>query len=388
MHPAELLIKIKMENLYMKRNQKLIRYAVVGLGHIAQSAVLPSFRHAIKNSKLVALVSDDSEKLKELSKRYKTEINCHYDEYHKLLRSGEIDAVYISTPNSLHYAFASLAAKEGIHVLCEKPLTADLRTAFELQEIVRRSRIKFMTAYRLHFDAANLDAIKMAHSSKFGTIRAFNSVFTMQVRDRDNIRLKTKYGGGPLLDLGVYCINAARYLFRDEPYEVFGTRVNNTDERFTEVDEMLSVVLKFPQDRLASFICSFGASDCSEYKVVGTSASLSLENAFDYALPMKLSFTKDEKTSVKKYSKHDQFGAELIYFSECILKNTEPEPSLKEGLIDLQIIRAIERSCDLGEVVPVSTEAKAERPESSQRISKPGISKPNTVNVVSPSLES
>lgn len=371
----------------MKKNEKPIRYAVVGLGHIAQVAILPSFKHAGKNSRLVALVSDDSEKLAELSKIYKTEINCHYDEYHKLLRSGEIDAVYIATPNSLHYPFASLAAKEGVHVLCEKPLTSDLRTAFELQEIVKRSGVKFMTGYRLHFDAANLDAIKMIHSEKFGDIRIFNSVFTMQVRDRDNIRLKRQYGGGPLFDIGIYCINAARYLFRDEPFEVFAARVANTDERFSEVDEMLAVVLKFPKDRLASFTCSFGASDCSEYKVLGTKASLTLENVYDYALPMKLTFTKDEKSTTKNYPKHDQFAAEVLYFSDCILNNVNPEPSLEEGLIDLQVIRAIQRSADLGETVQVQTEQKTERPESRQKISKPGITKPRTVNVVSPSLD-
>ena len=371
----------------MKKNDKKIRYAVVGLGHIAQVAILPAFKHATKNTRLTALVSDDSEKLTELRRKYKTEINCHYDEYHKLLRSGEIDAVYIATPNSLHYPFASLAAKEGVHVLCEKPLTSDLRTAFELEEIVKRSGVKFMTGYRLHFDAANLEAIKMIHSAKFGEIRIFNSVFTTQVRDRDNIRLKRQYGGGPLLDIGIYCINAARYLFRDEPYEVYATHVSNTDDRFTEVDEMLAVVLKFPKDRLASFTCSFGASDCSEYKVVGTKASLSLENAYDYSLPMKLSFTKDEKTTVKKYPKHDQFGAEIVYFSNCILNNLVPEPSLKEGLIDLQIMRAIQRSTESGETVQVQTEIKTERPELRQKISKPGIAPPETINVVSPSMD-
>ncbi len=371
----------------MKKDGKKIRYAVVGLGHIAQAAVLPAFKHTGENTRLTALVSDDSAKLSELSRKYKTEINCHYDEYHKLLRSGEIDAVYIATPNSLHYPFASLAAKEGVHVLCEKPLTSDLRTAFELEEIVKRSGVKFMTGYRLHFDAANLEAIKMIHSAKFGEIRIFNSVFSMQVRDRDNIRLKRQYGGGPLLDIGIYCINAARYLFRDEPFEVFASHVNNTDDRFTEVDEMLAVVLKFPKNRLATFTCSFGASDCSEYKVVGTKASLTLENAYDYSLPMKLFFTKDEKTTVKKYPKHDQFGAEILYFSNCILNNLAPEPSLKEGLIDLQIIRAIQRSSETGETVQVQTEIKTERPELRQKISKPGIAEPEGINVVSPSMD-
>lgn len=371
----------------MKKNEHKIRYAVVGLGHISQSAMLPAFKHAVKNSELVALVSDDIEKLNKLSKKYKTEINCRYDKFPDLMRSREVDAVYIATPNTHHHPFASVAACAGVHVLCEKPLTADLRSALELQEVVKRCGIRFMTGYRLHFDAANLDAIKMAHSAKFGDIRIFNSVFTMQVRDRKNIRLKRRYGGGPLSDIGIYCINAARYLFRDEPYEVFATRVNKTEARFTEVDEMLSVIMRFPQERLASFTCSFGASDCSEYQVVGTKASLKLENAYDYAMPMKLSLTKDENTTVKKYPKHDQFAAELLYFSNCILKKQDPEPSLKEGLIDLQIMRAIQRSTESRSAVVVHSEIKTKRPESHQRIMRPGISVPEQINAVSPSLE-
>ena len=111
----------------MKKKQKQIRYAVVGLGYFAQTAVLPAFAHAKKNSKLVALVSDDPQKLTKLGKKYKVDIRGSYDMYEDILKSGEVDAVYIVLPNKLHLEYTLRAASQKKHVLCEKPLavTAD-----------------------------------------------------------------------------------------------------------------------------------------------------------------------------------------------------------------------------------------------------------------------
>src|SRR5204863_7393366 len=113
-------------------------------------------------------------------------------------------------------------------------------------------------------------------------------IFTMQVRDQDNIRLKRALGGGTLYDIGIYCINAARYLFRDEPEEVLAFSASSEDPRFTEVDEITSGVLRFPGARLASFACSFGASDAGAYDLVGTRGSIRLDPAYEYAAPMTL----------------------------------------------------------------------------------------------------
>jgi len=96
-----------------------VRYAVVGLGHIAQVAVLPAFKNASRNSKLVALFSDDPVKRRELSRKYKISIVGSYDDFDTCLRRGEIDAVYIAEPNSLHCEFTVRAARAGVHVLCE-----------------------------------------------------------------------------------------------------------------------------------------------------------------------------------------------------------------------------------------------------------------------------
>lgn len=365
-------------------NGRKIRYAVVGLGHIAQTAMLPAFKNARKNSELVALVSSDPLKLRKIGRKYKVPFLCSYDEYADLMGSCEVDAVYIATPNSTHRAFADVALSCGVHVLCEKPLSTYSEDCLAMIETARRNKVQLMTAYRLHFEAANLEAIQVVRSHRLGDPKIFNSVFTMQVKDPDNIRLKKRLGGGTLHDLGVYCINAARYLFQAEPIEVFASSLRGEDPRFQEIDEITSAVLVFPDDRIATFTTSFGAADASDYEVIGTEGRLKLEHAYDYAEPMKLSVTKDGRTSHRRYPQRDQFSAELIYFSDCLLNHRRPEPSGEEGLLDVQIIEALQQSAKSGRSVRYHPFLKQHRPSPKQRITRPGINPPSTVHVTSP----
>ena len=226
------------------RGSNPIRYAVVGLGHIAQAAVLPAFKHA-RNSKLSALVSGSDQKLKILSEKYKTS-SWSYQRYEDCLNSGQIDAVYICLPNDMHQEYAIRAAKARVHVLSEKPLGVNRKQCEEMIKAAKINRIKLMTAYRLHFEETNLKAIEIILSGKIGEPRYFNSSFSFQVTDPDNIRLKAKRGGGTIYDIGIYCLNAARYVFQGEPTEVFAYSVSKSDRRFREVDEMTAAVFRFP----------------------------------------------------------------------------------------------------------------------------------------------
>src|SRR5579885_565251 len=194
-------------------NQKRIRYAVVGLGYISQIAMLPAFKHARRNSELVALVSSEPDKLKALGRKYGVNVLCGYDEYDELVRSGEIDAVYIATPNNLHVPFAEKACQAGVHVLCEKPMEVTEDRCREMARAARDGEVKLMIAYRLHFEEANLAAVRELKRGRIGEPRIFNSTFSQGV-DPHNYRAGPRsQGGGPLYDLGVYCVNAARYLF-------------------------------------------------------------------------------------------------------------------------------------------------------------------------------
>jgi glucose-fructose oxidoreductase len=368
-----------------KPTQKKVRYAVVGLGHIAQVAVLPAFAHA-ENSELAALVSDDPEKLEKLARRYKVKAQFSYDQFDQCLRSGVADAVYIALPNHLHREYTERAARAGVHVLCEKPMAVTEEDCRAMIRVTEENGVKLMVAYRLHFEEANLKAIDLVQRGSLGDPRLFDSVFTMTVKEGD-IRLNPReLGGGTLYDIGIYCINAVRNLFGAEPMEVVAFSANNGDPRFLQCEEMTSAILRFPgRERLASFTCSFGAADVSAYRVVGTKGDLVMDSAYEYAGELKQRVTVNGRTRERTFPKRDQFAPELISFSECILTGASPEPSGWEGLADVRIIRALYRSADTGQPVTLEPFDKdQDRPSLDQEIKRPPVKKPELVNTESP----
>lgn len=362
-----------------------VRYAVVGLGYIAQVAVMPAFAHAKRNSELTALISDDPQKLKQLSRRYEVPYCYSYRQYDQCLREGHIDAVYIALPNSLHCDYAVRAAEAGVHVLCEKPMAVTEQECRRMIQAADRADTKLMVAYRLHFEEANMDTVELAKSGKLGNLRLFNSVFTMQVREGD-IRVEAGLGGGSLYDIGVYCINAARYVFQANPTKVSACTIKGTDRRFREVDEMTTAWLEFPGHRLATFVCSFGAADVSAYEVVGTKGHVRMDPAYEYVGELRQNSMLNGKSRSRRYGGRDQFAPELLYFSDCILTDRDPEPSGLEGLIDVAIVEALYRSAKSGRPISLSLPDKKQWPAQDQVIKRSPIRKPRLVRVKSPSL--
>ncbi|MFY9552314.1 MAG: Gfo/Idh/MocA family oxidoreductase [Thermoanaerobaculia bacterium] len=363
-----------------------VRYAVVGLGHIAQVALLPAFRHAAENSELAALVSGDPKKREKLGRRYRVPRVYDYAEYADCLASDAIDAVYLTLPNHLHRDYAVAAAEAGKHVLCEKPLAVTEKECEEMIAAAERNSVKLMTAYRLHFESANLKAVETVQSRRLGTARIFQSLFCMQVEDEDNIRLgPTEKGGGPLYDIGIYCINASRYLFRAEPTEVIASAASNGEKRFAQSPEMMVCQMRFPDDRVGSFTCSFGAADVGWYRVVGTKGDLRLDPAYEYAQSLELSVTIGGKTRTERFPKRDQFAPELIHFSDCILRGRDPEPSGREGMADVRVIQALLRSAESGRAVRLDEFERRRRPTPSLEIQRPPVAKPRQIHVESPS---
>ena len=359
-----------------------VRYAVVGLGHIAQVAMLPAFAHARRNSRLAALVSDDRAKLRELSKRYRVEGTYSYDQYEECLKT--VDAVYIALPNSLHAEYTVRAAQAGVHVLCEKPMAVTARECERMIAVCHRNRVKLMIAYRLHFEPLNTEIVDLVRRGTLGEPRFFNSSFSMTVRAGD-IRTKRETGGGSVYYIGVYCINAARYLFRAEPTEVMAISVNSGTRKLREVDESTGALLRFEGERVAAFITSFNAADVASYRIVGTSGQVHAEPAYEYAEGLSYTLIRDGRTTRKKLRKRDQFAPQLLYFSDCILDDREPEPSGEEGLQDVRIVEAIYKSARTGRAVRLPRYTPKKRPSGAQRISKPGVRKPKLVKVQSAS---
>jgi predicted dehydrogenase len=365
-----------------------IRYAVAGLGWITQESVLPGFKNATKNSELVALITDDSEKARKLSKEYDVAQTASYDGYDQLLRSGSIDAVYVALPNNLHADLTIRAARASVQVLCEKPMASSVEECDSMTHACEEHAVKLMIAYRLHFEPGNLKAIEIVNSGQIGEPRFFSSVFGQQVPE-GNIRLEKSLDGGPLMDMGVYCINAARYLFRSEPEEVvaFGGTIKG-DPRFTEIHEMAAAILRFPGERLASFTSSLGSASVDTYTVVGTKGDLRVTPGYGYHDERDLIRTVEGKERKETFKRLDQFGAELVYFSQCILDNTTPEPGGLEGTADIRVIEAILKSMRSGHAVRLAQSEATRHPGKDQKIELPAVKPPKTVHAQSPSAKS
>jgi glucose-fructose oxidoreductase len=364
------------------RRQGPVRYAVVGLGHIAQVAVLPAFAHAQRNSRLTALVSDDARKRRVVGEKYRVAQTYSYDEYDACL--AEVDAVYIALPNSMHAAYAIRAARAGVHVLCEKPMAVTADECEAMIDECRAHHVKLMIAYRLHFEEINLEVIDLVRRGRIGVPKFFNSSFSLTVRSGD-IRTKKATGGGTLYDIGVYCINAARHLFRAEPKEVVAFSVNSGAAKLREIDESTGALLRFDGERVAAFVTSFNAADAASYRIVGTKGQIHVDPAYEYAEGLRYELTVDGKTTRKRIGKRDQFAPELLYFSDCIRRNRQPEPSGQEGLQDVRIVQALYESAETGKAVAIPPYEPAKQPSSRQRIRRPGVREPALVKVQSAS---
>lgn len=363
--------------------ERKVRFALVGLGHIAQVAVLPGFRQA-RCAEITALVSGHAAKLKQLKKRYGVGKTFTYEEFDACLADPDIDAVYIALPNDLHVDCALRAAAAGKHILCEKPLASSLRDAQLMTRVAKQNDVRLMTAYRLHYEPATLAALEHVRGGKIGEIRYFNSSFSYQVTDPDNIRLRGERAGGPVFDIGIYCLNAARMLMGDEPTEVSAFLARSGDPRFAEVEETAAVILRFPRGRLASFVVSFGSASVSRYEIVGTLGHIVMQPAFEYAEALKQIVTIAEKPEEKTFPHTDQFGGEIDAFSRCILEGTTPEPSGEEGIADLRVIEAIFESAATGRAVRLRPFRRTDRPDPHKAEKKPAVKQPQTVQVDSP----
>ena len=368
-----------------------IRYAVVGLGWFAQAAALPAFANT-ENSQVVALVSDDPTKRSEVAKKYAiAESQTYtYAQYDDLLNSGTIDAVYIALPNQLHCDYTVRAATAGVHILCEKPMAVTVAECEQMIAAAQEYNVKLAIAYRLHFDAANLQAIEIVKSGQIGEPRFFHSIFAQQT-EAANSRMKAQSGSGAIEDIGIYCINAARYIFQSEPISVFATSASNQEERFREVAEMTSAIMHFPGDRLATFTCSFGAAKLATYQVMGTGGNLHVEPAYASQADIKHVLAIDDQPKQERtFAARDQLAAVFTYFSDCVLQDKQPEISGQEGLIDIKIIRALKESIETGKFVAIDGIPSSQyRPTAAQIIERPPLQQqPQLVNAADPAGKS
>jgi predicted dehydrogenase len=324
-----------------------IRYGFVALGDIAQEAMLPGVSHT-GNSEVTALVTGDPEKARGVGAQYGVTDSYGYEQYEQMLRSGTVDAIYLSTPNWRHAEFAVPALRAGIHVLLEKPMEISTAKCREILEAQSASGAKLMVAYRLHFEPATLDLLGKIRNGELGEVTLFNSTFVQMVSP-DNHRARNGIEAGPIFDMGPYPVNAARAVFGAEPVEVVsavGSR--HPQAGLGDFDDTVAVTLRFPEGRLAQFVLSYYGNTLDSYAVVGTKGSVQMNPAYMYGQPLEQRVILGERKSSRSFKNTDHFGGEMRYFSDCILNDRQPEPDGEEGYADLRVLEGIVRALRSG----------------------------------------
>ncbi len=196
--------------------------------------------------------------------------------------------------------------------------------------------------------------------------------------------VRLRKGAGPLEYIGVNCLNAARHLFADEPEDAFALAGSDGSDRFREVEETASVILRFPRGRVATFTCGFNAPYRSDFRLTGTAGDLFVNRAYGMKGEMTGVLTAQGTWEELRFAADDQFGAELTYFSCCVLEGREPQPSGAEGLADLRVQTAVRRSLRSGKVERVDALPPPRRPEPAQRIKLPPTPEPELIKVRAP----
>jgi len=324
--------------------QKPVGYAAVGLGTISDI-----FMRACANSqtaKITALVTGhpDTKGVK-YSAMYgipKTSIYT-YETFDRIRDNPDVDAIYVGLPNSMHCEYTVRGAQAGKHVLCEKPMAISSMECRKMVGACRQAKVKLMIAYRVQYEPLWKQAIRIIESGQIGQLESFQGGFLGQQPAGAWRLTKALGGGGALLDLGIYPLNAIRHITGEEPAN-FSAVVATRDHsgRFSEVEQSMEWTMKFPSGILASCSCSYGQRGPNFLNINGETGYLVMEPAFSYEgmrLHGEVGGRQIDQSSTGKHPY--QFTIEAEHFADCIRNDKEPQSPGEEGLKDMLAIEAI-----------------------------------------------
>jgi predicted dehydrogenase len=325
---------------------KKVGFAVVGLGNIAQGSILPSFTQC-KKAELVAVVSRDKAEAADVAIKFN--VRAHYStaEYAACLENPEISAVYVATPPGAHQPYTVQAALAGRHVLCEKPLAATSEQSSQMVEACRRNHVLLMTAYRKHFEPSCVYLKQMIQNGDLGRIdvihTAFSELFTPG-RSLPWLVDADLAGGGPLMDLGVYCVNTTRWLVEQDPVAVSAQTWVGDRATFRDVEEGVCFRLQFPSGLVVQGSSSYGAVSSSLIYVQATKGWASLTPAFPFDEERRLTGKVGERWIERKFAIVDEFAPEIEAFAGAIQNEGMVESDGVQGHRDMIIVDAIYNS--------------------------------------------
>ncbi len=339
--------------------EKRVGVAVVGLGRLSLEQILPAFAQS-KLCRPVALVSGDAAKAGNVAAQYGVDAKSVYDykSYDRLSDNAKVDVVYIVLPNGMHAEYTVRAAHAGKHVLCEKPMANSVAECQQMIDACKAANKQLMVAYRMQYEPYNREIIRLARAGEIGKLKAFSATNGQNQGDPKQWRLnRALAGGGALPDVGIYCLNAARYISGEEPVEVQAMQYSTpNDPRFAEVEEQVNFTLRFPSGLLASNITSYGVHDSKRFRVLGESGWVELDPAFPYTgqtmrIGRKREGSKIEDVAQPRLEAKNQFALELDHMATCVQKNQRPHTPGEEGMQDMRIIAAIYEAARTGNTV-------------------------------------
>jgi predicted dehydrogenase len=328
---------------------KKIGYAVIGLGRIADHFMRGAL--LTTNSQTTALVSGHPDKAARIAAQYSVPSSSiyNYENFDDIAHNPAIDAVYVALPNSMHAEYTIRAAKAGKHVLCEKPMATNVADCEKMIAACKAANVKLMIAYRCHYEPTNLRAVELIRSGALGQVQAIESSFGFNMGPNEWRLNKKLAGGGPLFDVGIYSLNACRYLTGEEPEKIsaYASTIDH-DGRFNEVEENDSWTMRFPSGILASCNTTYGAPMDGFFRVHGSKGWLEVEHAFVYeGLHLRADYSGTQLDELNPAKDPSHFTAETAAFSSNIQDGTEPRTSGEEGLRDMRYITEIYRSAGI-----------------------------------------
>jgi predicted dehydrogenase len=335
---------------------KRLGFAVVGLGKLALGEVLPAFSLTAR-CRPAALVSGDHDKARAVADHYGIEPKSlySYKDFDGLRDNPAVDVVYVILPNARHEEFTIRAAQAGKHVLCEKPMAPTVEACQAMIAACDKAKRKLMIAYRCHYEPFNQKMIEMSRQQAYGPIQFIVSDTLMEVGGAKQWRLDPKLaGGGSLVDIGVYSLNAARYLTGEEPAEINAMSYSNAkDPRFKDLEQSIAFQLRFPSGVLANCTSSYSTGGgANRYRVMAAEGWYGLDPAIAYR-GLRMQRSKGGMVEHVELREANHFASEMDHFAECIAEDRRPNTPGEEGMQDVKLIQLIYEAARTGKTIKV-----------------------------------
>jgi predicted dehydrogenase len=331
---------------------KKLGWALVGLGSLSTNQIAPAFAKS-KHCRLAAIVTGTPAKAEAWKKQYGIPDShvYNYETFDKIADNPDVDVIYIVLPNSMHEEFTIRAAKAGKHVFCEKPMANSAEECRRMIAAVKAAGKQLGIGYRCQFEPHHRECMRLAREKVFGPLKFIEAGFGFQIGDPTQWRLrKNLAGGGALMDVGVYALQACRYLTGEEPVEIVAQEVKTDPVKFAEVDETISWSMKFPSGVMASLMTTYGFNGANFFTATCQQGRFGMDPAYNYD-GLK-GWTSRPGVKIE-FPQVDHFQTEMDAFADSILNSKPFAAPGEEGLRDLLAVEAIYRSIREGKAVKV-----------------------------------